>query len=621
MDYPILKTINGPEDVKKLDESQLDPLCAEIRSKLIETVSSNGGHLASNLGTVELTVALHRCFNSPDDAIIWDVSHQAYTHKLLTGRFGEFDTLRTENGISGFTRPDESEHDLFYEGHAGTSVSQAAGIAQANKIKGNKNFAVAVIGDGSFGNGMVYEAVNNAGSQGGRLIVILNDNEMSISENVGAMARHLAVVRSKPEYYRFKAGTEKFLNRIPLVGKGLSDFLFRIKSALKRIIYKSSMVENMGFRYIGPVDGHNISNLCEAMNSAKMVNKPVLIHINTIKGKGYDFAESSPDIYHGVSQFNIFTGEPRQSGDSYSAEFSEALCEFAAKDKRICAVTAAMSIGTGLEPFFEKFPDRAYDVGIAEEHAVTFCSGLAAGGMIPVFAVYSTFLQRCADQLIHDCALQKRKMIIAIDRAGFVGEDGETHQGMFDISIMHALPNTTVYSPATYKEISRDLYNALYRDENLVAIRYPRGSVPEGLDGTTSGDDYEIFGNPQSKIAVIVYGRIFFEAYKALEILGNEGIDVKIIKLNRIKPIPDEALLTAEQCEDIFFFEESLRSGSVGEKTAAELSQRRFGGRFEHIAVNDEFVPCASIKRLTEKYGLDCDSIVNTVRKKINYEQ
>ena len=618
MEYHILNNINSPDDVKKLDKKQLDELCVEIRDKLINTVSATGGHLASNLGTVELTVALHRSFNSPEDKIIWDVSHQAYTHKLLTGRYDKFDTIRTENGISGFTRPDESAHDIFYEGHAGTSISEALGIAASNSLKGKKDYTIAVIGDGAFGNGLVYEALNNAATNGNRLIVILNDNEMSISENVGAMARYLAVVRAKPEYYRFKARTEKALNRIPLIGKRLSNFLFQIKNTLKSIIYRSSIFEYFGFRYIGPLDGHDIPTLCEAMDSAKMIDKPVLIHVNTVKGKGYDYAEHSPDLFHGISKFDIDTGEPKHSGDSYSSEFGKAICEFASKDKRICAVTAAMALGTGLETFFNEFPQRAYDVGIAEEHAVTFCSGLAAGGMLPVFAVYSTFLQRCADQLIHDGALQRKKMVIAVDRAGFVGEDGETHQGLFDVSILQSLPNTTVYSPATYKDLKKDLYNAFYKDENLVIIRYPRGSMPKDVNAEIlCEEDFEIIGNDDSEIALIAYGRMFFEAIKAQNNLKNAGIDIKIIKLNKIKPLSTDVIDTMSECKNIFFFEESMKGGSIGEKIGAMLLENNYKGKYFHNAVNDEFVAHATVDSLMRKYKLDFKSISEIIKNEV----
>lgn len=615
MNQSILENIKHPSDVKDLDGDGLETLCGEIRRVLIDTVASTGGHLASNLGTVELTVALHKSFRSPEDKIIWDVGHQAYTHKLLTGRYSEFSTLRKEGGISGFVRPDESEHDSFYEGHAGVSVSQAAGVAAANAAKGNKNYAVAVIGDGSFGNGMAYEALNHAGSTKTRLIVILNDNEMSISENVGAMARYLASVRAKPEYYRFKAGTEKALNRIPIVGKSLSNHLFKLKNTLKNIIYSSSFFEDLGFKYIGPIDGHNISKLCEAMNSAKMVERPVVIHINTLKGRGYDFAENSPEKFHGISKFDINTGEPLGGGDCYSNRFGKALSEFAAKDKRICAITAAMALGTGLEEFSRIYPDRFFDVGIAEEHAVTFASGLSAAGMLPVFAVYSTFLQRSIDQLIHDGALQRQKMIIAVDRAGFVGEDGETHQGLFDAALLQSIPNTTVYSPATYSELNKALYNAFYKDENLIVIRYPRGSMPENADNEKSGGDFDVVGN--GKTAIVTYGRLYFNALEAAEKLRDKGVDVKIIKLNKIKPMPSGAVENVLECEKVFFFEEGMRSGGVAEKFGSLLLENGFNGRYSITAVNDEFVAHASVARLMEKYSMDADGMARKIEKEV----
>ncbi len=621
MDYPLLEKIHSPQDVRNMDSGELGALCAEIRNKMIETVSKNGGHLASNLGTVELTVALHRVFNAPEDKIIWDVSHQAYAHKLLTGRFDSFDTLRTEGGISGFTRPDESEYDFSYEGHAGTSVSRAAGIAASNKIKGSKCFAVAVIGDGSFGNGLVYEAMNAAGNSGGRLIVILNDNEMSINRNVGAMAKYLAAVRAKPEYYRFKAGTEKALNRIPLIGIHLSNGLFKIKTFLKNIIYRSSFFEDLGFRYIGPIDGHDIPTLCEAMSSARMIARPVLIHVNTIKGKGFDFAENSPENYHGVSEFDVNTGKSESSSESYSSYFGRVLCDFASKDSRICAVTAAMTKGTGLDRFFEEYPARSFDEGIAEGHAVVFCSGLSIAGQIPVFAVYSTFLQRAADQLIHDGALQRKKMILAVDRAGFVGEDGETHQGLFDVAVMQSLPNTVVYSPASYRDLSKALYNALYRDEYLVAIRYPRGSMPEGGDELTNGEDFEIYGDEGAPFALVTYGRLFFEAVNAVKTLSDKGINTKIIKLNRIIPLPEESVLCALGSSHVFFFEEGMKNGGVGEAYSEALLENDFSGKYTHTGINREFVSHAGVSSLMKKYSLDCEGMVRIIENEAYNER
>lgn len=614
----ILQGITQPSQVKKLSDAELAMLCTEIRQTLIDTVASTGGHLASNLGTVELTVALHKSFDSPDDTIVWDVGHQAYAHKLLTGRFADFATLRTEGGISGFVRPDESEHDSFYEGHAGTSVSQAAGVAAANTVKGSRNFAVAVVGDGSFGNGMIYEALDHAGSTKSRLIVVLNDNEMSISENVGAMARYLASVRAKPEYYRFKAGTEKALKKIPLVGKTLSNHIFKLKTALKNIIYSSSFFEDIGFKYIGPIDGHNIQKLCEAMDSAKMVERPVVIHVNTVKGRGYDHAENSPEKFHGISKFDINTGEPLSSGENYSERFGRALCEFAAKDKRICAVTAAMALGTGLDGFSKAYPDRFFDVGIAEEHAVTFSSGLSAGGMLPVFAVYSTFLQRCADQLIHDGALQRRKMVIGVDRAGFVGEDGETHQGLFDVPILRSLPNTTVYSPADYAELNNALYNAFYKDSNLVVIRYPRGSAPdESFFSSISGGDCTVFGDASAPIALVTYGRLSWNACVAVKSLEEKGIAAKLIKLNKIKPLPECAVENAFGCSKVYFFEEGMKKGGIGEEFAATLLEKGYKGSCRIFAVDSEFVAHASVARQMERYSLSAEKMIEIIEKEV----
>ncbi len=603
----ILSEIKHPSDVRALEPGQTERLCEEIRETLIETVSENGGHLASNLGTVELTVALHRCFDSPRDSIIWDVGHQAYTHKLLTGRYERFSTLRKEGGISGFTRPDESEHDLFYSGHAGVSVSQAAGVAAANAIRGGKNYSVAVIGDGSFTGGMVYEALNDAGSRkNNRLIVILNDNEMSISENVGAMARTLARVRAKPEYYRFKAGTERALNKIPIVGHSLSEHLFKLKTTLKNIIYSSSFFEDMGFRYIGPIDGHNVEALCSAMDSAKMVGQPVLLHINTLKGKGYDFAEHSPEKFHGISPFDIETGEPAGGRDSFSSVFGRLMCSFAAKDKRICAVTAAMSIGTGLDEFSRQYADRFFDVGIAEEHALTFCSGLAAQGFLPVFAVYSSFFQRCFDQLVHDCALQRRKLVIAVDRAGFVGEDGETHQGLFDVSMVTGVPGVTVYSPATYEGLGHALYNAFYKDPGVVIIRYPRGGAPELPEELkTTGTGFKLIGEENAKTVIVTYGRLLNEAYEACKAVNEAGGACSVLWLEKIIPVDSSAVKAVINCPEVMFFEEGVRSGGIGEKFASLLLENGFKGRYSVHAVDDCFVAHASVKRQTEINSLD----------------
>ncbi len=613
-----LKNIKSPADIKNLSYEQLDELAQEIRETLIDTVSKTGGHLASNLGVVELTLAIHKEFNSPKDKIVWDVGHQSYTHKLLTGRYEQFSSLRQEDGISGFCRPDESEHDIFYSGHSSTAVSSALGLSIANSIKNNDDTVIAVVGDGSMTGGMFYEALNNAGRTKGRLIVVLNDNEMSISENVGSMARYLATVRAKPEYYRMKARTETFLNRIPLVGHKLSHTAFEFKSALKRIIYSDSWFEDLGLHYIGPIDGHNIRQLCESLDMAKRYSKPVLLHVNTLKGKGYDYAERAPEQFHGISEFDINSGEPLSSGMSFSGIFGDIMCELAGKDNRICAITAAMSIGTGLARFSDEYKERFFDIGIAEEHAVAFALGLAKNGFIPVFAVYSTFLQRCFDQLIHDAALQKQKMIIAIDRAGFVGEDGETHQGVFDVSMLRSVPGITVYSPSTYKGLRYALEQAIYSDDKLVAVRYPRGaqkSYPEDMNLTFG--DCDILGDKDSKVAIVTYGRTFSACANAHKKLKEEGINTKVIKLNKIIPVCEEAIAEAYGCENVFFIEEGISNGGVGEGFMLSLFSKGFSGKYTLRAIEDGFVKQATVSSLLEKYGLDEDGIYKLVKAEL----
>lgn len=615
--FQFLSDINSPKDLKKLNTKDLDVLATEIRKVLIDTVSKNGGHLSSNLGVVELSIALHYMFNSPEDKIIWDVGHQVYTHKLLTGRFNEFNTLRTENGISGFTSPEESEHDIFYSGHSSTSISAALGIATANLNMGNDDYTIAVIGDGALTGGMAYEALNNAGRSGTKLIVILNDNEMSISENVGSMARYLAAIRTKPEYYRLKEKTENALNKIPFVGTEIANLISNVKTRVKNLMYKSTFFEELGFEYMGPIDGHNIEQLCEALDGAKVVNAPVLLHISTVKGKGYDFAEKSPSVYHGISKFDIETGEPKSGGTNFSAEFGDNLCALAESNKNICAITAAMSLGTGLKGFSEKYSERFYDVGIAEGHAITFASGLAKGGMIPVVALYSSFVQRAYDQLVHDGALQKQKVILAIDRAGFVGEDGVTHQGLLDVPLLNSIPDITIYSPFTYERMKYDFDNVINNAENLTVIRYPRGVesiLPNGYEITEN--DFDVFGNGKTLIAS--YGRVSAEILKAVEILKQSKIETSCIVLNKIKPIPREVIEIAKDFDNIYFFEESEKSGGIGQSFAQMLLSVRFKGDYEHITVEDEFVAHASVDSLMKKYGFDAESIVSKIMEKTN---
>lgn len=608
--FKFLGKLKLPDDLKKLNINELEILATEIRTKMIETVSQNGGHLSSNLGVVELSIAMHKIFNSPKDKFVWDVGHQVYAHKLLTGRFNKFDTLRTENGISGFCAPNESIHDTFYSGHSSTSISSALGIAEANKRLGKNDYTIAVIGDGALTGGMAYEALNNAGRSGTRLIVILNDNEMSISENVGSMARYLAVVRSKPEYNKLKARTESTLNKIPLIGSEIAHFVSKIKSDIKSTMYESTFFEDLGFKYMGPIDGHNLEHLCEALDSAKLVNAPVLLHISTVKGKGYDFAEKSPSAYHGISKFNIETGEPVSSGANFSSVFGDELCALAKENEKVCAITAAMALGTGLKDFSEKYSDRFYDVGIAEEHAVTFASGLAKGGMTPVVALYSTFLQRAYDQLVHDGTLQEQKVIIGVDRAGFVGEDGVTHQGLLDVSLVNSVPNATIYSPFTFDVLRKDLRNAVNCASNLTVIRYPRGGetvIPDAYKITDN--DFDYFDNKTSKL-VISYGRVTAEVINAVELLKNKGVYISILTLNKIKPINNKVYNIASKYNEIFFYEETVRSGSIGQSFAEVLFEKGYSGKYEHIAVDDAFISHATVKSLLKQYNLDTESII-----------
>ena len=615
MNDSILKNIKSPADIKNLSYEELDELASQIRHELISTVSKNGGHLASNLGVVELTIALHKCFDSPKDKFVFDVGHQIYTHKLLTGRYDRFSTIRTEGGLSGFPRPTESEHDIFFTGHSSTSISSAYGISVSELIRGSKNYTIAVIGDGAFTGGLAYEAINNVGrNKDAKLIVVLNDNEMSISQNVGSISKYLTNIRTTRQYFRLKASLESALNHIPLIGRKLSSGVYKLKTSIKNKLYNSNMFEDLGFRYMGPVDGHNIHKLTEVLEQAKHIDRPVLLHVHTKKGKGYELAEQNPSEFHGISKFDTDTGETVAKGPNFSDEFGKYLCELASKDSRICAITAAMSLGTGLSEYATNYSDRFFDVGIAEEHAVVFSSGLAKGGMIPFFVVYSTFLQRCYDQLIHDAALQKQKMIIAIDRAGFVGEDGETHQGIFDVAFMNTISNFTIYAPATYDEMRKDMYKAVYKDSNVIAIRYPRGSeceLPE--DFVPTYDVFDIYGDEDADVSLVTYGRIFGNACKAYKALKKQGMSIRVVKLNKIKPLDPSVVEILKDSRSIFFFEEGIQNGGVGEKLALRLLEAGYRGEYKLTAVDYCFVEQGSVASTIAKNNLDTDSMVEIV--------
>ncbi len=607
MEYNLLGKINSPNDVKKIDDKDIPLLCEEIRDIIVSTVAKNGGHLASNLGAVELTVALHRSFSSPKDAIIFDVGHQCYTHKLLTGRFDKFSTLRTENGLSGYMRPDESDHDPFITGHSSNSISAAYGIYKAKRLKGEDGTAVAVIGDGAMTGGMAYEAINNAGSGKGNFIVVLNDNKMSISRNVGGLSRNLTRLRNNPHYHSFKYDLSKFLNAIPLIGKPLNNAIYSLKESLKRLVYKNNFFTALGFNYLGPVDGHNVKAMEQLFKVAQGYNKPSLIHVITTKGKGYIYAESSPKNYHGVSPFDVNKGAEQKGTNSFSAVAGNILCRLAEKDDRICAITAAMTEGTGLSEFASRFRNRFFDVGIAEQHAVTFAAGLASKGLKPFFVVYSSFLQRGFDQLIHDMAIAEYPVKLLIDRAGIVGEDGETHQGLFDISYLTAIPNMEIYSPSSFSELESDIIKAAESNKPC-AVRYPRGGECEAVN-TDFSADYTVFEG--SKRAVITYGRLFNTAYGLMEETG-----ISLIKLNKIYPLSENFFKEILKFDEIYFFEETVKSGGVGEACATGLLEQGFKGKFKIHAIDNKFVPTASVSSALALNGLDFDGM----KKAINGE-
>lgn len=607
----ILDGVNSPKDIKKLNTSELNELCNDIRQVLINTVSHTGGHLASNLGVVELTVALHKVFNSPTDQIVFDVGHQCYTHKLLTGRKDKFSTLRTENGISGFTRPDESEHDIFSSGHSSTSISAAVGLARAKQIKGEKGKVIAVIGDGALTGGLAYEALNNSGNDNSNMIIILNDNNMSISRNVGSMAKVFTTFRTSPRYVTFKSKIQRGLSRIPKIGAQISRTFTLINAKIRKMVYHETFFEDMGFRYYGPIDGHDIDALIEVLNVAKAHNHSVLIHVNTVKGRGYNPAEKNPTQFHGIGKFDVNTGEPISSGENFSSSFGKAMCNFAKNDGRICCVTAAMAEGTGLNEFSRLYPERFFDVGIAEQHAVTFSSGLAKNGMVPVFAVYSTFLQRSYDQLVHDVSMQGLKVIFGIDRAGFVGEDGESHQGLYDTSFLNSIIGLTVFAPSYFDELQAMFYEGIYKTEGAVAVRYPRGKERFKPDNYEyKHEAYSVFGSITAKNVIVTYGRLFSECYQAMQQLD----DTCVFKLNRIKPIDDTVYPLLIKAENVFFYEESIKSGSVGEIFGCGLSEHGISAKFTHIAINDEFVKQASVESQMKKYKLDSNSIIEEVK-------
>lgn len=615
-----LNNINSPDDIKGLNSDELHALIDEIRAFLVQSISLTGGHLSSNLGVVELTVALHYCYNMPDDKIIWDVGHQSYVHKILTGRKERFDTLRKHKGLSGFPKGVESEYDSFDTGHSSTSISAAYGMACARDILGRTNKVVAVIGDGSMTGGMAYEALNNAGRSKTNLTVVLNDNEMSISKNVGAISRHLNDIRTAPSYLRAKKDVNDFLLKIPVVGKGLRRFIELAKNKIRYFLLPGVLFEELGFKYIGPIDGNNLDELIKTFTKIKKIEGPVLVHVNTKKGKGYFRAENAPSDFHGVDCFDIETGISATISDAktYSDVFSQTIVEIAAQDERVVAVTAAMPLGIGLVQFSKAFPQRFFDVGIAEAHAATFAAGLAKEGLIPVFAVYSTFLQRSYDQILHDVCIQNLPVIFAIDRAGIVGSDGETHQGIFDLSYLNHIPNITIMAPKSGEELAEMLRFAVDIG-GPVAIRYPRSVVSERF---CSGNNPIELGKAEilergSRIAVISVGAMADTAYEALEKLKAGGLTPTLVNARFVKPIDEEMAQSLSDYEYVFTIEDNVRSGGFGVSLLSLFAKKGYKAKVEIFAFPDEFIEQGTRGELFKQFGLDSESIYEKIAGKI----
>ena len=615
--YEILDSIKSPADLKKLDGRQIEKLNNEIRLFLVESVTKTGGHLASNLGAVELSVALHRVFDTPHDRVIFDVGHQSYVHKILTGRKDRFDTLRCTDGLSGFTKTNESEYDCFGAGHSSTSVSAALGFAQADRIAGRDNYTVAVVGDGAFTGGMIYEAINNC-DKNLRLIIILNENEMSISKNVGNLSHHISKIRASKGYFRFKRGVARFFGAIPLIGKGLVRAFSWMKFKLKSAVYNLNFFENMGIKYLGPVDGNDYDAVETILAEAKKRSECVLVHLKTVKGCGYDDAVNNPEKYHGISPF----GTKKSENGSFSSHMGDILCDVAEKNEKICAITAAMSCGTGLESFEKRFPERYFDVGIAEAHAVTFFAGLSAAGMKPAFAVYSTFLQRSYDNLLHDVALQKLGGILLIDRAGFAPEDGATHHGIYDVAFLSQMNGTEIYEPISYDGFAAMINRAAVRN-SLCAIRYPKGGEDEAVLSAfgKENEEFDILtcGEKDGKMpscVIVTYGRIVTEALAARDILRQKGIDVGIILLTTIKPLERQAQLIKEKLSSgkgkVAFLEEGIFEGGAGMLLHEEL--QRIGALEEKasfvFAIKGEIPEQGELSHLYKKCRISRDDIV-----------
>ena len=611
----ILETIHDPRDIKALNDSQTQLLCTELREFLLKNVSKTGGHLASNLGAVELTVAIHRVFDTSRDRLVFDVGHQCYTHKILTGRREQFSSLRQYGGLSGFPKPRESGHDAFIAGHASNSVSVALGMARARTLQHQDYSVLALIGDGALSGGLAYEGLNNAGSSGEPLIVILNDNGMSIDGNVGAVSEHLGLLRSKPAYYEFKKAYRDLLDR-NAVGRAVYDFNHHLKTNVKKaLLPNSTMFEDMGFTYLGPVNGHDVGQLTNTLKWAKDLNCPVLVHVHTKKGKGYPPAEREPERYHGVGKFDPRMGVPREHKRDFSAVFGDELCKLAKNDETICAITAAMRDGTGLHDFSEQYPVRFFDVGIAEGHAVAMAAGMAKQGLTPVVAIYSSFLQRAYDQLIHDTALSDLHVVFAVDRAGMVGADGETHHGIFDATFLSEIPNMTVLAPKNKWELS-DMMKFAVNYDGPIALRYPRGEAYDGLQEFRAPIAYgrSEWIYEEADIALMAVGSMVKTAEQVRDALKDTGYNCTLINARFVKPIDEQMLEeVAKQHKLLVTLEENVRNGGFGDHVLEYVNDRDFDMKVLNIALPDEYVEHGNVALLHKEVGLDAETIVKRV--------
>ena len=615
--YGYLSKVNSPADLKKLSYEELGILAEEIRLFLLDSVSKTGGHIASNLGVVELTIALHRVLNAPVDKIIWDVGHQTYVHKILTGRKALFDTLRKLDGLSGFPKTQESSYDAFNTGHSSTSVSAALGMARARDLKGEKYTVAAVIGDGALTGGMALEALNDAGMARTNLLIILNDNGMSIAPNVGGLSRYLSRIRVRPFYYKTRESMQAFLDLFPKSGKRLRSFLHKVKSAIKSMFMPSMFFEDLGFRYFGPIDGHNIREMVRVLEQARTMKGPVLVHVTTIKGKGYKYAEKQPAMYHGIAPFEIETGQVLAEGsENYSSVFGEKLCELARDDERIVAITAAMTDGTGLTGFRELFKKRFFDVGIAEQHAVTLAAGLAMGGIKPVVAIYSTFLQRAYDQILHDVALQNLPVVFAIDRAGVVGDDGETHQGIYDVSYLYTIPNLKILSPASPNELKIMLEYALKEYHGPIAIRYPKGSGCE-FQGSEKPLAFGrgVLLQEGRDVTLTGVGSMMCIVLEAARLLEMEGISCEVINPRFLRPIDEELILeSVKKTKRIVVVEDVIKSGGFGSHVAELVFRSRTGADCMVLSLPDKGIEHGKRELIYKRYGIDPEGIKTSVK-------